>query len=354
VSPLIPIVSTTAKLTFRNNYSLEASSSSSAGFDGGVLDIKIGGGVFQDILAAGGSFASGGYTRTISSSYGNPFSGRQAWSGSSAGWIATQVNLPVSAAGQNIQLRWPCGTDNSIRSTGWYIDTISISDAVCCVSITMPSITSAFILPAAPNTLSNLTVVVNGFNDASSSPVSLGYQWQESATNLVGQTGSSLPHTATFAGGSYRVVITPSNGGGTGPAYTTASVNVPVDSDSNGIDDDWEVRYFGTLGIDPNADADGDGPSNLAEFLTGADPTGGTSAFRIRSIAHEDNDVRVAWTTGVGKTNALQATTGYSFANNFAAELFVVTNTTGSVTNYLDAGAATNSPARFYRIRLAL
>ena len=40
-----------------------------------------------------------------------------------------------------------------------------------------------------------------------------------------------------------------------------------------------------------------------------------------------------------------------SFSNNFAF-IFGVTNTTGSVKNYLDIGAATNVPAFYYRVRL--
>jgi hypothetical protein len=36
---------------------------------------------------------------------------------------------------------------------------------------------------------------------------------------------------------------------------------------------------------------------------------------------------------------------------NFA-DIFTVTNTVGTTTNYLDTSAATNVPARFYRVRL--
>jgi hypothetical protein len=46
-----------------------------------------------------------------------------------------------------------------------------------------------------------------------------------------------------------------------------------LDTNGNGILDDWETRYFGGLGIDPNADPDGDGASNLREFLEGTNPT---------------------------------------------------------------------------------
>ena len=59
--------------------------------------------------------------------------------------------------------------------------------------------------------------------------------------------------------------------------------------------------------------------------------------------------------TGSGRTNALQATAGNASGGynpiNFT-DIFTVTNTVGTTTNYLDTGAATNVPARYYRVRL--
>jgi hypothetical protein len=52
------------------------------------------------------------------------------------------------------------------------------------------------------------------------------------------------------------------------------TLNTPmVDTDHNGLPDDWEMHYFGHLGVDPNADPDGDGVTNLQEYLNGTDPT---------------------------------------------------------------------------------
>jgi len=141
LSPVVPIVSSDSQLTFRQNYYLEYETSRGTTyyFDGGVLDIAIGSGSFTDIISAGGSFVSGGYNGTLYTSSGNPLAGSSAWGGNSGGWITTTVNLPASAAGQNVQFRWGCATDEGNDSTvvGWYVDTISLKDAYysCCVSI---------------------------------------------------------------------------------------------------------------------------------------------------------------------------------------------------------------------------
>jgi len=60
ISPVVAISGTTAQLQFRQSYDLEAQSGTTTAFDGGVLEMQIGSGGFNDILAAGGSFVSGG------------------------------------------------------------------------------------------------------------------------------------------------------------------------------------------------------------------------------------------------------------------------------------------------------
>ncbi len=145
------------------------------------------------------------------------------------------------------------------------------------------------------------------------------------------------------------------------PAYSatlvkfTAVVGVP-----DGIPAWWRIQYFGGDGTSTdafscaNCDPDGDGMSNLQEYLAGTNPTNGASTFRITNIHREGNDIRVTWMTGMGKTNALERSAGglnSSYSNNLAP-IFTVTNTTGTTTNYLDVGAATNLPAFYYRVRL--
>src|SRR5205814_5434356 len=162
-SPPITLPAGSSQLTFRNNYDLETGSGAN-GYDGGVLEIKIGTNSFTDILAAGGSFASNGYTSTINSNFSNPLGGRRAWSGNSGGFITTIVNLPAAAASQPIQLRWRCGTDNGAGTTGWRIDSIGIAGRACCTNNTPPTLP-----PQNDRTIAELTtlVVTNSAGDTS-------------------------------------------------------------------------------------------------------------------------------------------------------------------------------------------
>ena len=123
-SPAINVTSAAAQLRFRNNYDTEAGVG--AFYDGMVLEIKIGDGAYQDILAAGGTFVSGGYSGTLNATFGNPLGGRQAWSGNSAGYINTVVTLPAAANGQSVRFKWRMGSDSSVADVGVRIDTIQV------------------------------------------------------------------------------------------------------------------------------------------------------------------------------------------------------------------------------------
>src|SRR5690606_1634752 len=136
VSPVIPVSSEAAQIKFRNRYQTEST------FDGAVMEIKIGAGAWQDILAAGGSFEEGGYNSTLSTSFQNPLGGRQAWSGNSSAYIDSVANLPASANGQDVQVRWRMASDISASSTGIWIDNVEVVSTFNCEPVT-PTVGSA-------------------------------------------------------------------------------------------------------------------------------------------------------------------------------------------------------------------
>jgi hypothetical protein len=65
----------------------------------------------------------------------------------------------------------------------------------------------------------------------------------------------------------------------TGRLNVTAAPS-PGDADGNGLPDDWENLHFGVTGVNPSADADGDGILNRSEYVAGTNPRDASSVFR--------------------------------------------------------------------------
>ena len=126
LSPVIGLICDAGRVqvSFRNNFNFQNA------FDGGVLEVSYDSGLtFQDVLAAGGMFALGGYNGTINSCCGNPLAGRLAWTGNSDGFIdTTVVSLPGGCITLNqLVLRWRMGSDSSVSGEGWRIDNVDIA-----------------------------------------------------------------------------------------------------------------------------------------------------------------------------------------------------------------------------------
>ncbi len=145
-------------------------------------------------------------------------------------------------------------------------------------------------------------------------------------------------------------------------AATPGQVNLVVTATSVEYQQ-WQIEYFGStfnLAAGPDADPDGDGQNNMAEFLSGTNPTNSLSALRVTSAVQQGNDVVITWTTAGGHTNAVQATAGDAnggyTTNNFGditAWPHIIIDGSGNLTtDYVDVGGATNTPSRYYRVRL--
>ena len=136
-SPVFKINTAGAEISFQNWYELETTFLRNRLYDGSVMEIKIGDGDWQDIIAAGGQFLSGGYDGVIDSCCQNPLGGRNGWSGRSgvnslSEFITTRAKLPPSAAGHLVQMRWRIGTDIGTFREGQYIDDLLVTDGYSC------------------------------------------------------------------------------------------------------------------------------------------------------------------------------------------------------------------------------
>jgi len=110
----------------------------------------------------------------------------------------------------------------------------------------------------------------------------VSYQWLFSGTNLAGQTSDALQisNVSTNNQGYYSVVLVNSSG-----SVTSSPAPLWIDSRGCGMPDWWQLYYFGNLTQNASADFDGDGVSNLQEFLDGTNPTNVASArFRLSII----------------------------------------------------------------------
>ena len=338
VSPAISILSATAQLSFRHNYNLQ--NGNSTGRDGGVLEIKIGSGAFTDILTAGGSFVRGGYVRAISTSRSNPLGGRQAWTGNSGGFITSVVNLPAAAAGQTIQLKWRCGTDNSTASVGWYVDTVSLQDSsyVCCSGAPLAAnlAISQSVSPTLLNVGSNLTftlaitnlgpdtagsVVVNDSLPAGITFVS-AITTQGAVSNNAGVISCSLGALTNSAGATVTINATALTAGvRTNFVSIVSSTSDPVAS-NNTASASFSVNAFPTISIITNQiTSENVAVSNIA--FTIGDAETAAAALTLTGDSSNTNLVPVA--------NIIFAGSG----SNRTVTLAPTTNASGSTTIFI-------------------
>ncbi len=98
--------------------------------------------------------------------------------------------------------------------------------------------------------------------DAGGGVTSVGFETNHSSIGAPYVTGNS-------ATGLIEILYPPS------PALDLAT-----DSDSNGLSDSWEIEHFGAIGAAPLADEDGDGATNLMEYLAATNPRNLASVFR--------------------------------------------------------------------------
>jgi hypothetical protein len=121
-----------------------------------------------------------------------------------------------------------------------------------------------------------------------------------------------------------------------------------TDSNANGLPDAWERIYFGALGVNPNADADGDGMSNEEEYLAGTNPTNSSENLRIITFgAVGGTNVSVTWSSVATRHYLIQKTT------NLVAQTWV----DSGLGNISPGGSATSrtfndtfATNRFYRV----
>ena len=261
-------------------------------------------------------------------------------------WLKAGTNL-VSATSATLSFASAQAGDAGTYS-------VIVSNAAGTLSSTNVTLTVTAIGPTASFTASptnGVEPLAVTFTDTSSGSLPLNLSWtfgDSTTTNTAG--GAVFVHT--YTAGIYTVSLTASNSAGTSSLTQSNLITVITAFQS------WQQQYFGCTNCPQaaaGADPDGDGQNNLAEFLAGTSPTNSASGFRIVSTQRQGNDFVITWTTTGGRTNTVQAATGGNYTTNFVdiSGLIILPGSGDVTTNYIDVGGATNTPSRFYRVRLS-
>jgi hypothetical protein len=141
-----------------------------------------------------------------------------------------------------------------------------------------------------------------------------------------------------------------------------AIVRTNLDSDADGLPDDWENFSLGSLINNATNDVDGDGFNNLAEYQAGTIPTSITDALRLLSIERSANVAELHFTHAPGRQYSVRWSgdlqTWQTFTNTalfYSSAWLAKTGTNLVYPSPVYAGwRDTNSPSqqRFYRIEV--
>lgn len=116
----------------------------------------------------------------------------------------------------------------------------------------------------------------------------LAFQWWRAPdTRLAGETNSVLviSNVQTADAGAFFLTLSNAAGAITSRLAMLTISEGMADTDQDGLPDDWERAHGLTVGInDANADSDGDGHTNLQEYLAGTDPQDPNSVLALRAV----------------------------------------------------------------------
>jgi hypothetical protein len=128
--------------------------------------------------------------------------------------------------------------------------------------------------------------------------------------------------------------------------FLAGSESSIVDSDGDGMDDNWELANFGNPPLAETAagDFDKDGTSNLVEYLLGLDPASGTSRFAAIRTGET-----ITWPASSGRVFKVQRSTTLGSEESWT-DVATVT-ATGSSATWTDPSPPAGKA--FYRVVLA-
>lgn len=219
------------------------------------------------------------------------------------------INVTLSSATGNATLgTLTSGTvtildDDAITPMALSPASQTVNEAATALTFTVSRSTSGSAGTVAWSTTAGTAIADTDFQ-ASSGTVTFAIS-DLSKTFTVNLLDDALPEDPK----SFTVTIQSPTGGLILGSPTTATVTiVDADTDGDGLLDDYET----SVGLDPAVndaalDLDGDGVSNMSEFIVGSAPNSGSSQF-LPTATVSGNDVGIAFPTLTGRTYKVEMT----------------------------------------------
>jgi hypothetical protein len=198
----------------------------------------------------------------------------------------------------------------------------------------LAAITDLNPLPPTVTAPRSVLAVIGGataFSVRSTGTPTISYQWFFNSNLIAGAIGDSLIVTNVSPAdlGAYHVVVANAIG-----SATSAVARLELDTDGDGLADNWEITYFGSITNQTGTfDRDNDGVSNAAEFRDGSNPTNATSYLPRLTVRAFQGTVLIVpdlerYTNGQSVTVSATPDPGLSFIAWTGSQITNVTTNT--------------------------
>jgi hypothetical protein len=115
-------------LSFWHTFAFETNGAGTACYDGGTLEISINGGSTWSVVPDA-AFTAGGFNGTVNANFSNPIASQRAWcQGTIGAMTQVNVNLASFVGATDVKLRWHEGNDDSAQATGWFVDSVTLTN----------------------------------------------------------------------------------------------------------------------------------------------------------------------------------------------------------------------------------
>ena len=277
-------------LSFEHFFDIEDS------FDGGLLEVSRNGGGWVDLIESPEVVVTGGYNRLIRNGFSSAIAGRNAWSGRTPTFQPVRVEFPLAWVGDSLRLRWRVVHDSSASGDGWWVDNVRVETVRMECEEHRPVLNLALVGGGLDENDLGTPVMLSLSSElplGQDLEVSLSTEGTASLDDFDGdlvltiaageqsvQTSLTVSEDDLVEGEETLNVIIPDGDERFAPG-TSASQTLTI-FDEGGVTQ-WQGQFFGG-GVPLEGDSDGDGLSEIAEYLLGTDPTSNTSrvSFSLR------------------------------------------------------------------------